>query len=321
MQRLPNQPPIPRRQGTLHLDLSRWEEPRRFWGDSPSSPTEPTSPIQSRGAHANAVAGPSQVRGKPPVKLPPPAPILPTTNVAAARARQQGPSQAQTSTSAPVVDVTALLAEMHGVAPKPAPVPTSTPAAAGPSRPPVSAPSRPPVSAPSRPPASTAPSHPNQTSDPRKRPPSSLPARPPPPAPVKIQALPSPPLAPAPAPASLSRTTDPRGSRPSSTAHATSPTSTKPQRSAPLAPVQNAYASGRKRSLGSARDEDGFEDLKRVKTEYSKEGMVVGRRSPQKACPGSRLNVNRSPVKQEPQTVIPKWENDVVGLTGSDEED
>ncbi|KAM5544866.1 hypothetical protein V8D89_001764 [Ganoderma adspersum] len=311
LHRLPNQPPIPRRQGTLHLDLSRWEEPRHFWSDSPSSPTEPTSPTRSKGekgkegAHVNAVAGPSQVRSKPQMKLPPPAPILPTTNVAAARARQPGPSQAQTSTSAPVVDVTALLAEMHGTAPRqPAPVLTSTPAAAGPSHPPVSAPSRPPVS--------TAPANLNRTTDPRQRPPSSLPARPPPPAPAKaLPARPSPPLALA--PVSANRTTDPR-SRPSSTPRAASPASTKPQRSAPLTPVQNASAIRRKRSFDAGGD--GFEDLKRVKTEYSK-GMM--QRSPQKACPGSRLN--RSLIKQEPRAVVPKRESSVIDLTGSDDED
>ncbi|PIL24547.1 hypothetical protein GSI_13403 [Ganoderma sinense ZZ0214-1] len=305
LHRLPDQPPIPRRQGTLHLDLTRWEEPQHFWSDSPASPTSPTHKGKER-AHANGEAGPSQVRSKPPMKLPPPAPILPTTNVAAARARHPGPSQAQTSTSAPVVDVTALLAEMHGAAPRPAPVPapTSTPvvavAVAGPSRPPVSAPST---------------SIPNRTADPRKRPPSSMPA--PALAPVKTR-LPSPPLA----PAFANRATDPRN-RPLSTTLSASSTSGKPQRGAPLTPVQNASADRRrKRSYDS--DEDGLEEgLKRVKIESSSSSKGLQRSlQKQKACPGPRLNGNRSPVKQEPRVVgVPKWESGVIDLTSSDDDD
>ncbi|PIL28351.1 hypothetical protein GSI_09502 [Ganoderma sinense ZZ0214-1] len=311
LHRLPDQPPIPRRQGTLHLDLTRWEEPQHFWSDSPASPTSPTHKGKER-AHANAEAGPSQVRSKPPMKLPPPAPILPTTNVAAARARHPGPSQAQTSTSAPVVDVTALLAEMHGAAPRPAPAPapalTSTPAlaVAGPSRPPASAPSRPPVS---------VPSVLNRTADPRKRTPSSMPA----PAPALVKArLPSPPLA----PAFANRATDPR-TRPSFATHTASPASSngKPQRGAPLTPVQNASAKRRrKRSYGV--DEDGLEeDFKRVKIESSSSKGLQRFPQKQKACPGPRLNVSRSPVKQEPRVVVvPKWESGVIDLTSSDDD-
>ncbi|KAI1792096.1 PUA-like domain-containing protein [Ganoderma leucocontextum] len=282
---LPDQPPIPRREGTLNLDLSRWEEPRHFWNGSPSSPTAPVGKGKER-THGNAEAGPSQARSKPHVKLPPPAPILPTTNIAAARARHPGPSQAQASTSAPVMDVTALLAEMRGVAAKPPPVSTPTAAVAGPSRPPASAPS-------------------SWTTDPRKRPPSTMSA----PAPTPAKAGPSPPLPPAPA----NRSTDPR-SRPSSTTQAGSPPSRTPQRGAPLTPVQNAAAIRRKRSFDA--DGDGPEDLKRAKIV----GLKGGQHSPQKGCPGSRPEM-RSPIKQETREVVPRWDGGVIDLTGSDEED
>ncbi|KAI0761952.1 PUA-like domain-containing protein [Trametes elegans] len=45
MKRLPGQRPIPRRQGTLNLDLSRWVSPRHFGKDSESSSSRSVSPV------------------------------------------------------------------------------------------------------------------------------------------------------------------------------------------------------------------------------------------------------------------------------------
>ncbi|EJF64044.1 hypothetical protein DICSQDRAFT_100629 [Dichomitus squalens LYAD-421 SS1] len=131
LSRLPDQPPIPRRQGTLNLDLSQWERPRHFGGDSipsddespgPAAPRLPKQKIHSAkgkkraDADDDGDAGPSNTAA--PVKrlpakpaAPLASPIPPTTNMAGAR---RFAAQPQTSTSAPDVDINNLLAEMRG---------------------------------------------------------------------------------------------------------------------------------------------------------------------------------------------------------------
>ncbi|KAI0372135.1 hypothetical protein BV20DRAFT_1112094 [Pilatotrama ljubarskyi] len=54
LKRLPNQPPIPRRQGTLNLDLAEWERPKHFGSDSArTSSSRSPSPERSPQRHAS----------------------------------------------------------------------------------------------------------------------------------------------------------------------------------------------------------------------------------------------------------------------------
>ncbi|KAI0670799.1 PUA-like domain-containing protein [Trametes maxima] len=51
LKRLPDQPPIPRRQGTLHLDLTEWERPKHFGHGH--NPTDSSYSSSSRGPRAS----------------------------------------------------------------------------------------------------------------------------------------------------------------------------------------------------------------------------------------------------------------------------
>ncbi|KAI0648067.1 PUA-like domain-containing protein [Trametes meyenii] len=152
MTRLPDQPPIPRRQGTLHLDLSVWEQPRHFGrGCSPTSsspaprvsrnggqrivltarggvplirrPRTPASDDDSIEVFSDEDDMPtprasptSQILSLP--KIPPVASPIPlTTNVAAAGRKNALPAQ-QTASHAPQPDVMSLLEEWSGSAAK-----------------------------------------------------------------------------------------------------------------------------------------------------------------------------------------------------------
>ncbi|KAI0661899.1 hypothetical protein C8Q70DRAFT_611514 [Cubamyces menziesii] len=147
LKRLPNQPPIPRRQGTLHLDLSEWERPIHFGRDASAdsdseSDSDPESEDERRASrqkgkrraipmaspHVPLIRRPrerysdklsSRTRSaSPPRKRP--IPIPPTTNVRAAERRVGGgaqqrlvtPPQAPAEVSQP--DVRAILAEWKG---------------------------------------------------------------------------------------------------------------------------------------------------------------------------------------------------------------
>ncbi|KAJ8473348.1 hypothetical protein ONZ51_g7927 [Trametes cubensis] len=123
LKRLPNQPPIPRRQGTLHLDLSEWERPIHFGRDasadtdSESNSESDSDPERPRERYSDKLS--SRTRSaSPPRKRP--IPIPPTTNVRAAERRVGGgaqqrlvtPPQAPAEVSQP--DVHAILAEWKG---------------------------------------------------------------------------------------------------------------------------------------------------------------------------------------------------------------
>ncbi|KAI0822264.1 PUA-like domain-containing protein [Trametes gibbosa] len=135
LKRLPDQPPIPRRQGTLNLDLSQWEEPRHFGKDEDDSDSSTISekrmpkngkrkpvPLTHTGGSDDGdspMEGPSSSRPKsparklPPLKLPTPAVIPPTTNVTPVE-RKPAVALPQSASRAPQPDVHALLAEWAG---------------------------------------------------------------------------------------------------------------------------------------------------------------------------------------------------------------
>ncbi|KAI0632104.1 PUA-like domain-containing protein [Trametes polyzona] len=147
LSRLPGQPPIPRRQGTLNLDLSEWERPKHFGrnseqrdsddSDSSSSRSSSAAPSKSRKRKAPLTkSGVPLVRRpkdsdteeegwfddipqtKAPTVPPKPqsvAPIPPTTNVAAAQRKAAVP-QPQAASNVPQPDIHALLAEWSGPA-------------------------------------------------------------------------------------------------------------------------------------------------------------------------------------------------------------
>lgn len=72
-QRLPDQPPIPRRQGTLNLDLSQWERPKHFGKDSEgySSSDDDSSPAPAkRASKGTAKAVPLMQNGWPLIRRP-----------------------------------------------------------------------------------------------------------------------------------------------------------------------------------------------------------------------------------------------------------
>ncbi|KAI0335920.1 hypothetical protein GY45DRAFT_1358257 [Cubamyces sp. BRFM 1775] len=155
LKRLPNQPPIPRRQGTLHLDLSEWERPRHFGPDAsadtdtdaesdPASDSDPESederrasrqkgkrraiPMATRGVplirrprdhYSDQLSSRRRSASPPPRKQRQPSPIPPTTNVRAAERRvgAQPPSAPPlASAQASQPDVRSILAEMVGQA-------------------------------------------------------------------------------------------------------------------------------------------------------------------------------------------------------------
>ncbi|KAH9891630.1 PUA-like domain-containing protein [Cubamyces lactineus] len=151
LKRLPNQPPIPRRQGTLHLDLSEWERPRHFGRDAsadtdtdsesdPESDSDPESEDERRASlrkgprrraipmatprvplirrprdrYSNELSSRRRSASPPPRKQRQPSPIPPTTNIRAAERRvgAQPPSvPPQASAQAPQPDVHAIIAE------------------------------------------------------------------------------------------------------------------------------------------------------------------------------------------------------------------
>ncbi|KAL7279968.1 hypothetical protein ACG7TL_006379 [Trametes sanguinea] len=126
LKRLPDQPPIPRRQGTLNLDLSEWERPRHF-GKQQEAVTESRlrRPRDSKDgddvemgdaehAHPSPEKRPPSLPvSKPPTFKPSPLePIPPTSNIASRRVSV--PTAAASASQAPSVDVNALLAEWTG---------------------------------------------------------------------------------------------------------------------------------------------------------------------------------------------------------------
>lgn len=135
LQRLPDQPPIPRRQGTVNLKLSEWKVPKHYGASGPSSTASNSAPSPHKHHRKNSDANevkqsihPQPVAKKSVSKLPAAAPIPLTTNAAPSRSSRPVNPPAQ-PTSAPDVDVTALLAEWHNTGPEPAPAPaTSCPA-------------------------------------------------------------------------------------------------------------------------------------------------------------------------------------------------
>ncbi|KAI9058336.1 hypothetical protein FKP32DRAFT_1741497, partial [Trametes sanguinea] len=135
LQRLPDQPPIPRRQGTLNLDLSEWERPRHFGKKEEASETrvksysrrskdpETTSSEaavddvemadEEKASASPEKRAPSLPASKPPTMKPLPLePIPPTSNIASRRASV--PTAPASASQAPSVDVHALLAEWSG---------------------------------------------------------------------------------------------------------------------------------------------------------------------------------------------------------------
>ncbi|OJT15269.1 hypothetical protein TRAPUB_8191 [Trametes pubescens] len=70
-QRLPDQPPIPRRQGTLNLDLSEWEQPKHFGKEDGDSSNDESSPAPTRRAKkGTATAIPLTQSGWPLIRRP-----------------------------------------------------------------------------------------------------------------------------------------------------------------------------------------------------------------------------------------------------------
>ncbi|KAL1950306.1 hypothetical protein VTO73DRAFT_5430 [Trametes versicolor] len=72
LKRLPDQPPIPRRQGTINLDLSQWERPKHFGKDSEGySSSDDSSPAPAkRASNGKVKAVPLTPSGWPLIRRP-----------------------------------------------------------------------------------------------------------------------------------------------------------------------------------------------------------------------------------------------------------